>query len=56
MRNVLVAVAIGTAFVYSVAASFWIEGEVFCEAAAFLATFVLLGRSAVSVPPGTLSV
>jgi Cu2+-exporting ATPase len=41
---VLVAVAIGTAFVYSVAATFWIEGEVFYEAAAFLATFVLLGH------------
>ncbi len=41
---VLVAVAIGTAFVYSVAASFWIEGDVFYEAAAFLATFVLLGH------------
>jgi len=41
---VLVAVAIGTAFVYSVAATFWIEGDVFYEAAAFLATFVLLGH------------
>jgi Cu2+-exporting ATPase len=41
---VLVAVAIGTAFLYSVAATFWIEGEVFYEAAAFLATFVLLGH------------
>jgi P-type Cu2+ transporter len=41
---VLVAVAIGTAFVYSLAATFWIEGEVFYEAAAFLATFVLLGH------------
>jgi Cu2+-exporting ATPase len=41
---VLVAVAIGTAFVYSVAATFWIEGEVFYEAAAFLASFVLLGH------------
>ena len=41
---VLVAVAIGTAFVYSVAATFWIEGEVFYEAAAFLAAFVLLGH------------
>jgi Cu2+-exporting ATPase len=41
---VLVAVAIGTAFTYSVAATFWIEGEVFYEAAAFLAAFVLLGH------------
>jgi P-type Cu2+ transporter len=41
---VLVAVAIGTAFVYSVAATFWIKGDVFYEAAAFLATFVLLGH------------
>jgi Cu2+-exporting ATPase len=41
---VLVAVAIGTGWLYSVAASFVIEGEVFYEAAAFLATFVLLGH------------
>src|SRR5215203_3128540 len=41
---VLVAVAIGTAWVYSVAATFFIEGEVFYEAAAFLAVFVLLGH------------
>lgn len=41
---VLVAVAIGTAFVYSVAVTFFIEGEVFYEAAAFLAAFVLLGH------------
>jgi Cu2+-exporting ATPase len=41
---VLVAVAIGTAFVYSVAATFWIAGDVFYEAAAFLASFVLLGH------------
>jgi Cu2+-exporting ATPase len=41
---VLVAVAIGTAFVYSVAATFFIAGDVFYEAAAFLATFVLLGH------------
>jgi P-type Cu2+ transporter len=41
---VLVAVAIGTAFVYSTLATFWIEGDVFYEAAAFLATFVLLGH------------
>src|SRR5262249_12185350 len=42
--NVLVAVAIGTGWVYSVAATFWIEGDVFYEASAFLATFVLLGH------------
>jgi Cu2+-exporting ATPase len=41
---VLVAVAIGTGFVYSVAATFWIEGDVFYEASAFLASFVLLGH------------
>ncbi|MDQ3378968.1 MAG: heavy metal translocating P-type ATPase [Actinomycetota bacterium] len=41
---VLVAVAIGTGWVYSVAATFWIEGEVFYEAVAFLAGFVLLGH------------
>ena len=41
---VLVAVAIGTGFVYSVAATFWIEGDVFYEASAFLAAFVLLGH------------
>src|SRR5262249_41012945 len=29
---------------YSVAATFWIEGDVFYEASAFLATFVLLGH------------
>ena len=41
---VLVAVAIGTGWVYSVAATFWIDGDVFYEAAAFLAAFVLLGH------------
>src|SRR5512133_3223410 len=41
---VLVAVAIGTGWIYSVAATFWIEGDVFYEASAFLATFVLLGH------------
>ncbi len=41
---VLVAVAIGTGWVYSVAATFVIEGDVFYEAAAMLATFVLLGH------------
>ncbi|HJW74844.1 MAG TPA: heavy metal translocating P-type ATPase [Thermoleophilia bacterium] len=41
---VLVAVAIGTGWVYSVAATFFIEGDVFYEAAAFLAAFVLLGH------------
>jgi Cu2+-exporting ATPase len=41
---VLVAVAIGTAWIYSVAATFWIGGDVFYEAAAFLAVFVLLGH------------
>jgi Cu2+-exporting ATPase len=41
---VLVAVAIGTAWLYSVAVTFFIEGDVFYEAAAFLAAFVLLGH------------
>ncbi|HEU4689377.1 MAG TPA: heavy metal translocating P-type ATPase [Vicinamibacterales bacterium] len=41
---VLVAVAIGTGWIYSVAATFWIDGEVFYEAVAFLAAFVLLGH------------
>ena len=41
---VLVAVAIGVGWVYSVAATFFVEGEVFYEAAAMLATFVLLGH------------
>src|SRR5262249_40318104 len=41
---VLVAVAIGTGWIYSVAATFWIEGDVFYEASAFLASFVLLGH------------
>jgi Cu2+-exporting ATPase len=41
---VLVAVAIGVGWIYSVAATFWIEGEVFYEAAALLAVFVLLGH------------
>jgi Cu2+-exporting ATPase len=41
---VLVAVAIGTAWVYSVAATFFIAGDVFYESAGMLATFVLLGH------------
>ena len=41
---VLVAVAIGIGWTYSVAATFFIEGEVFYEAAAMLASFVLLGH------------
>src|SRR5918992_5402685 len=41
---VLVAVAISAGWIYSVAATFWIEGDVFYEATAFLATFVLLGH------------
>ncbi|MGE5228478.1 MAG: heavy metal translocating P-type ATPase [Deltaproteobacteria bacterium] len=41
---VLVAVAIGAGWGYSVAVTFWISGEVFYEAAAFLAAFVLLGH------------
>ncbi len=41
---VLVAVAIGVGWTYSVAATFFVEGDVFYEAAAMLATFVLLGH------------
>ncbi len=41
---VLVAVAIGTAWVYSVAATFFIDGDVFYESAGMLASFVLLGH------------
>jgi Cu2+-exporting ATPase len=41
---VLVAVAIGVGWVYSVAATFFIDGEVFYEAAGMLASFVLLGH------------
>jgi Cu2+-exporting ATPase len=41
---VLVAVAIGTGWIYSVAATFLISSDVFYEAAAFLAAFVLLGH------------
>ncbi len=41
---VLVAVAIGVGWLYSVAATFFIEGDVFYEAAAMLASFVLLGH------------
>src|SRR4051794_20434606 len=41
---VLVAVAIGTAWLYSVAATFLISRDVFYESAGMLATFVLLGH------------
>jgi Cu2+-exporting ATPase len=41
---VLVAVGIGVGWLYSVAATFFIDGEVFYEASAFLAAFVLLGH------------
>ncbi len=41
---VLVAVAIGAGWAYSVAATFWIQGDVFYEASGMLATFVLLGH------------
>jgi Cu2+-exporting ATPase len=40
---VLVAVAIGAGWIYSVSATFWIE-DVFYEAVAMLASFVLLGH------------
>ena len=41
---VLVAVAIGVAWLYSVAVTFFISGDVFYEAGAMLASFVLLGH------------
>src|SRR3954447_10965683 len=41
---VLVAVAIGTAWLYSVTATLFIDGDVFYESAGMLATFVLLGH------------
>jgi P-type Cu2+ transporter len=41
---VLVAVAIATGWLYSVAATFFISGDVFYEASAMLASFVLLGH------------
>src|SRR6516165_894571 len=42
--NVLVAVAIGVSWVYSVAVTAGLPGEVFYDAGAMLATFVLLGH------------
>jgi Cu2+-exporting ATPase len=42
--NVLVAVAIATSWVYSVAVTAGLSGEVFYDAGAMLATFVLLGH------------
>jgi Cu2+-exporting ATPase len=41
---VLVAVAVGIGFVYSVAVTFGLSGETFYDASAMLATFVLLGH------------
>jgi P-type Cu2+ transporter len=41
---VLVAVAIGVGFAYSVAVTFGLSGDTFYDAAAMLATFVLLGH------------
>jgi Cu2+-exporting ATPase len=42
--NVLVAVAIGVSWLYSVAVTFGLKGTVFYDAGAMLATFVLLGH------------
>ncbi|MGB0093176.1 MAG: heavy metal translocating P-type ATPase [Solirubrobacteraceae bacterium] len=42
--NVLVAVAIGVSWVYSVAITVGLKGDVFFDAGAMLATFVLLGH------------
>ncbi len=41
---VLVAVAVGVGWLYSVAATYFIDGDVFYEAVVVLATFVLLGH------------
>jgi Cu2+-exporting ATPase len=41
---VLVAIAVGIAFAYSAAVTFGLSGETFYDAAAMLATFVLLGH------------
>src|SRR4051812_44052857 len=42
--NVLVALAIGTSWLYSFAVTFGLDGEVFYDAGAMLASFVLLGH------------
>ena len=42
--NVLVAIAIGVSWVYSVAVTAGLKGDVFFDAGAMLATFVLLGH------------
>jgi Cu2+-exporting ATPase len=42
--NVLVALSVGSGYVFSVAATFLFEGEVFYEAAVVLLTFVLFGH------------
>ena len=42
--NVLVAIAIGVSWVYSVAVTVGLKGDVFFDAGAMLATFVLLGH------------
>jgi Cu2+-exporting ATPase len=42
--NVLVAVAVGISWLYSVAVTLGLEGDVFYDAGAMLATFVLLGH------------
>ena len=42
--NVLVALAIGTSWIYSVAVTVGLKGDVFYDAGAMLATFVLLGH------------
>ena len=42
--NVLVALAVGVSWIYSVAVTLGLQGEVFYDAGAMLATFVLLGH------------
>jgi Cu2+-exporting ATPase len=42
--NVLVALSVGSAYLFSIAATFLFEGEVFYEAAVVLLTFVLFGH------------
>lgn len=53
--NVLVALSTSAAYFYSVAATFFIGGEVYYETAALLITFILLGRLLESIAKGRTS-
>ena len=53
--NVLVALGTSAAYFYSVAATFFIGGEVYYETAALLITFILLGRLLESIAKGRTS-